>query len=75
MNLSENDWKIPVYGKETVMEYNKKHKSAQDGKKNSQHPAKNPNRDKYNAPKPTREVSDRELEEMEDSGQIRSRDR
>ncbi|MBR2446714.1 MAG: 23S rRNA (guanosine(2251)-2'-O)-methyltransferase RlmB [Clostridia bacterium] len=53
------------------MEYNnKKYKSAQDGKKNPQHPAKHNNRDKYNAPKPARDVSDRELEEMEDSGLV-----
>ncbi len=52
------------------MEYNKKNKSTRDGKGAKQHPAKNSRHDKYNAPKPAAQISDRELEEMEDSGLV-----
>ena len=54
------------------MEHNKKDKSASAGNK-QKHPAGREyrdNRDKYNAPKPQKQPSDGELEEMEDSGLV-----
>ncbi|MBQ7378532.1 MAG: 23S rRNA (guanosine(2251)-2'-O)-methyltransferase RlmB [Clostridia bacterium] len=51
------------------MEHNKKYRSASANNK-QKHPAGRDDRDKYNAPKPQKQFSEQELEELEDSGLV-----